>query len=622
MLKTHIAFFSGLAAGAVVLSGCSSPLSRQPEGELREAVRASMRRELADSENRATPRVTSRASTVDSLGLSERVMEQLRTEYDPKGYLQQLTAKEEGSSGEGISAIRYLLSEDLYGQKPEVLGVSLERAIKAGVRHNLDVELARFGPAQREADVVAAQAAFDWAFVGSLDWEDADNPRGSLPFAGFGGGAVVVNSSQSVTGSAGLQRTLITGGQFSIQQQYVYSDTRPNALSATTQPNPSTAANLVAELNQPLLQGFGSDVNLAEVRTRENAERRAISTLRQTLIGSVTQIEDAYWDLVKANTEVVILSKLLERGIKVRDDIKVRSILDADPAQIADAVANVERRRADVLRAQRAVRAASDRLKLLMGDPRLPIGGEVVLVPTDDALDQPIEFSLYDSLTTAIANRPEIEQAILNIDDASVRQVVAENGRLPQLDLRAQLSLVGFEDSADEASSDEFKREFIDNFLFGLLFRQPLGNRADEAAYRRARLDRLQSVVAYRKAVQTAVSEVRSALDDVVTNYRLIDQARTSRLAAAEALRTLLVKKELSQGGYTVERLNLELSHQASLAATERAEVVALLDYNRAVSRLHAAMGTALERNRINFIVPDANQLIEGEAITDDPGNP
>lgn len=578
-----------------------------------------MQRELADAEAHASPRITERETTVDSLGLSERVMEQLRTEYDPRGYLAQLTsAQGTGDSESPANAIRHLLSDDLFGQRPDVLGVSLERAIKAGVRHNLSVELARFGPAIREADVIAAQAAFDWAFVGSVDWQDTDTPAGSFPIPAFGNGQIIVNGNQTVTGSAGLERTLISGGRFSIEQQYVYSDGRPSAFGISSQPDPSTAASLVAELSQPLLQGFGSDVNLAEVRTRENAERRSISSLRLTLIETVTQLEDAYWDLVQANTDVVILSKLLERGVKVRDDIKVRSILDADPAQIADAVANVERRRADVLRAQRAVRAASDRLKLLMSDPRLPIGGELVLVPTDEALDQPMEFSLYDSLGTAIANRPEIEQAILDIDDASIRQVVAQNGRLPQLDLRVQLAMVGLEDSADEATSDQFRREFIDNFLFGLLFRQPIGNRADEAAYRRARLERLQSVVAYRRAVEQAVGDVRAALDDVVTNYRLIDQARTTRLAAAEALRTLLVKKELSQGGYTVERLNLELNQQAALAAAEQSEVRALLDYNRAVARLHAAMGTSLERNRINFIVPDANQLIEGEAAVDD----
>lgn len=608
---------SGLAAGSAVLSACSSPLTRSSEAELKAAVRNAVQREVANAQSHASPRLIQRESTVQSLGLSERVLEQLRTEYDPNGYLAQLTATQEGAQGEGMAAIRFLLSDDLFGNRPQVLGVSLERAIKGSVRHNLDVEVARFGPAQREADVVAALAAFDWAFVGELTWQDTDTPTSSLPVPDLGGGRMIVNSEQTVSGSAGLERTFLTGGRFSIEQQYAYTDTRRGAFGVVSQPNPSTASALVAELNQPLLQGFGSDTNLAEVRTRENAERRAISSLRQTLISTVTEVEDAYWDLVQANQDVVILSKLLERGIKVRDDIKVRSILDADPAQIADAVANVERRRAEVLRAQRAVRAASDRLKLLMGDPRLPVGGELVLVPTDAALDEAMEFSLYDSLTTAIANRPEIEQAILGIDDASIRQTVARNSRMPQLDLRAQLAMVGFEDSADEATGDQFNREFIDNFLFGLLFRQPLGNRADEAGYRRARLERLQSVVQYRRAVQQAVGDVRAALDDVVTNYRLIDQARTSRLAAAEALRTLLVKKELSQGGYTVERLNLELSQQAALAAAEQAETRALLDYNRAVARLHAAMGTSLERNRINFIVPDANQLIEGEAVID-----
>ena len=123
----------------------------------------------------------------------------------------------------------------------------------------------------------------------------------------------------------------------------------------------------------------------------------------------------------------------------------------------------------------------------------------------------------------------------------------------------------------------------------------------------------MRSVVAYRRAVQDTVLGVKNAVDDVKTNYRLIEQARASRIAAAEALRTLLVEKELTDRGYTVERLDLELGQQDALAAAERAEVAALIDYNRAIARLAEATGTTLERNRINFVVPDANQIEERE---------
>ncbi len=596
------------------MSGCSSgPLGDQSAMELRSAVRSAVERELVDAQRNPASHQISRRDSASELGLSERVLEQLNSDYNPDHYLPGL-APDATDPSDQIAA---LLGTDLNDRPTAVVGVALERAVRASIRHNLDIQIARFGPALREADVVAAQAAFDWAFVSSLEWHDTDQPRSSSSIPGFGGGGVVVSSDQRVNGSVGLERTFLTGGRFSVNQRYGYTDTRPTFFGSTATPDPSTAASLVVELNQPLLRGFGSDVGRADIRIRENAERRAIAQLEQSLISTATSIENAYWDLVGAHRDLVILTKLLERGEEVRDDIRVRQVLDADPAQVADAVANVERRRADVLRAQRRVRAASDALKVLMNDPRMPVGGDIVLQPTDSALDQPISFSMLDAMTTAIDHRPDIREAILSISDASIRELIAKNAKLPQLDLTAQLTMVGLAEGMDDATSDQLEREFIDNFMLGLLLRQPLGNRAGEAGYRASRLERMQSVVAYRKAVQQAIADVRSALDDVVTNYRLIDQARTTQLAAAEALRTLLVKKELGQGGYTVERLNLELGQQASLAAAERGEVQALLDYNRAVARLHLAMGTALDRNRINFVVPDANQLLDGESAED-----
>jgi len=63
-----------------------------------------------------------------------------------------------------------------------------------------------------------------------------------------------------------------------------------------------------------------------------------------------------------------------------------------------------------------------------------------------------------------------------------------------------------------------------------------------------------------------------------------------------------------------VERLTLELAQQETLANAEIAEAAALTNYNKALVDLYAAMGTILQRNRIDFIVPDANQLAPGES--------
>jgi len=107
------------------------------------------------------------------------------------------------------------------------------------------------------------------------------------------------------------------------------------------------------------------------------------------------------------------------------------------------------------------------------------------------------------------------------------------------------------------------------------------------------------------------VGEVKSALDRVVLNYQLIDQTKTSRIAAANVLRVLVVEKEIGPG-FTVERLDLELSRQEGLAQAERDEVQAMTDYNSALADLFQAMGTTLERNNVQFVVPTTDEALEG----------
>ncbi len=52
----------------------------------------------------------------------------------------------------------------------------------------------------------------------------------------------------------------------------------------------------------------------------------------------------------------------------------------------------------------------------------------------------------------------------------------------------------------------------IIDYLLGLRFEHPLGNRAAEAELRRARLERSQAVLAYRATVQSIVLDVKRAL--------------------------------------------------------------------------------------------------------------
>lgn len=606
------------AVGAIGASGCVGPLEQSTSERLGRSITGALQAELAEAERHAAPRMLSREDRLDTLGIREDHLEQIQAEYSVGGYIEQLGNPFQGAeTGEPTGDTGWLdelVGEDLLGQRHSYVPVGLRRAVVSALANNLDVAVARFGPAIAEADVVAAEAVFDWQFSTALTWTDVDTPQ---PGPGFLMLPQVVQSQQTVQSDTSLSRTLTSGATVGVTQRLTYTDERQSAFGAVGSPDPSSTAAFDFEIAQPLLRGFGRDANLAQVRIAQNAERSQISTLRGALEGSLTDVEDAYWDLVTSYAQLIIQAQLLQRGIDTRDDIRARLVQDARPAQVADAVARVERRKGDLLRIRNTLRRASDRLKRLMNDPALPVGSESLLVPTDWAIDAPVEISLAEAIASAVQQRPELERALLAIDDATIRTALARNAALPRLDLQATLTLIGFGEDFGDAYDTSGDNEFIDNFVLGAIFSQAIGNRAGEANARAARLRRLQSATDYRRTLQSIVVEVKAALDDVETNYRLIEQARLGRIAQGESLRTLQVEKELTDRGYTVERLNVELNTQESLAGAETQEIQALVDYNRAIARLALATGSTLQRNRVDFVVPDANQFEAGERAID-----
>lgn len=596
------------------LSGCAgSALSERTEAEIRRSMLDALQREVAQTEGTPEPvRLTEPNPDTAKLEIRPEHLELIEAEYSTQADAARVAARLE----EGQDALAMLAGENLMGQPTRTVGVSLDRSIQTAVANNLNAEFARYAPAINQATIVEANAAFDWLLFGSASYQDSSIPQAG---SGLGGGSVGVvrNDSTAWNASAGLRRSFTTGGSLGLTHSIGSTDVDSTFFGSTPEPNPARNANFEVELNQPLMRGFGETVNEAEIRLAENAERGSVSDLRAELISTVTETERAYWTLVQRYQELVILTRLLERGEQVRDDILARRVQDARQAQVADAIARTERRRGDLLRARQALRRASDNLKRLVNDPALPVGSETLLVPLDMPAAEEVSVSLLDAITTAVAERPELDRALLSINDAQIREQVAANLRQPRLDLQARARLLGLDDTLGNAYEDSVANRFIDDWLIGAAFEQPLGNRAGEAALRRARLQRMQSVVGYRRAVQNVVLEVKTALDGVITNHSLIEQSTLSRIAQGEALRTLGVEKELTNLGYTVERLNVELNQQESLAQAQIAEVGAVINYNIALADLAAAMGTTLERSRIDLVVPDANQLEPGESPMD-----
>lgn len=572
---------AALIAAILSVAGCASPLYDRDDSDLRRSVRESAQRELADAERYPEPRQLTRTDRSPELGLKPETFNELAKISGPTSYPPVPT-----------------LGPNMFGAEQQTTMVSLQQVIGSTVKHNLNVEFARIAPAISQAQVVAADAAFDWVFFSNGQWAETDEPRTS---PSIGGSTVGVESDQRqvVDGTVGVRKPLISGGQFTVQHQFTYTDNETDNLF--NRPDPANEANIVVQLDQPLLRNFGSDVALAQVRLAKNTERDEIQNLKAQLITQTTDAETTYWTLVQSLHDLQITQRLLERGEQVAEVLSNRKI-DVKQSDIANARSEVERRRGAMLSAQKALRDASERLKLLMNDPRYPVGSEMLVLPADTAVDQAVRFNLVDAVNTALANRPEVQRALLSLDNTAIRMLQADNGRLPLLNLRLLTRLSALEGNVGSTYGELTDADYV-NYQVRLDFEQPIGNRAAEATFTVRRLERMQATIALRNTVQGVVTEVKAALRDLELNYELIDVRKSARLAAAETLRTLLVEEQ-TIGSYTPDYLDRKLQRQQALAVTEQQEISALTDYNVAMARLHQAMGTALDHNKILFDVP------------------
>ncbi len=496
------------------------------------------------------------------------------------------------------------LGPDLSGEDSQRQPINIDQAVRSAVINNLDLQSARLQPAIRKEEVIQASAVFDIVLGAGASFGRSRTPTTVVETLGDQPLNVGLSRIEQLQMNVGLAKKLTTGGEVTLstsmdrELQRDYADLKFN-------PNPGTRPIFSLELEQPILRGFGEAVNLADVFIARKLEESAIEDLRSQLITTITDTEVAYWNLAMAWRNLAIQQWLVEAAEDLLDLINRRRSYDANIADWAQAVATVEQRRVNIINYQEQVKEASDYLKLLMNNPDIPLSGEPVLEPEDEMVHAPIELELRESLLKAIANRPDVRKSLYEIDIAEINEVVADNGRLPELDVQASVSTQGLGETYSEGYTGAFSGSYI-SYLVGLVFQYPLGNRGPEAAFRASRLERSASMVAYRRTLLQVILDVKTAMRQVLNNARLIKATRVSRVAAAESLRALEIERQ-TLASLTPTFLNLLFTTQAQLGNARSAEFLAIVDFNISVSNMYQAMGTTLNINQIGLQTLDEN---------------
>ncbi|MGO9317212.1 MAG: TolC family protein [Terracidiphilus sp.] len=363
--------------------------------------------------------------------------------------------------------------------------LSLSDALALALENNFDIAIARYNLDIADTDVLRTRAGGLVRGVNSGVVANTLGGSASTLVSGGGPGGTTGGSGGAASGSSGLvlstsgagpqpenldpsvsgtiqfdrnktqQTSLFSPASKTNTEQYNFTYTEgfiPGTSLAVAWNNsrnatsnilasyvPELSSTFKATVSQHLLQGAGIWVNKRFMYQALNDRRITDASFRQQILYTVNQVENIYWGLVQAYEDVQAKERALAQSTKLAsDDRKQLEIGSVAPLQVVqdDSIVNSDRQA--LITAQSYLNYQQQIIKQAvarnLNDAALSIAP---VIPTDRVTveeipeeKQPVE----ELVQVAFQQRPELEQAVLQLKNNEITLKGARNALLPTLD--------------------------------------------------------------------------------------------------------------------------------------------------------------------------------------------
>jgi outer membrane protein TolC len=472
-----------------------------------------------------------------------------------------------------------------------------------------------YDPAVAGLEIERALSRFDAVWTTSMNWNTTDRPVGT-PLDTFQAGSSGLNAikTEAATFTTGILKPLPTGGVAGI--------TFTNAYQFTNLPsrvNPSYQPSLQLSFEQPLLQGFGVEINqirpahpgsilnagafnpqptqegVLVTRLRFDQSRAEFDRLVQQM---VTNVEVAYWNLYGSYWNLYAQEAALRQAYTAWRILRTRfEAGKANTGEVAQARGQYELFRGNRLDALAQVLDSERQLRRLMD---IPIEDGTRLVPADGPTLAPYFPDWTSALNEALALRPELIIARNELKARQFAVIEAKNQLLPDLRFTSTYDVNSIGTRLDGADNNNAFRELasdhFNNWSAGLRLNWPLGFRLAHANVRRTRMELERGYLQLREYEDRVGSILEQYYRDLRRFHDQIGIQRSQREAYAEQLRARF--EELIAGKTTVDVL---LEAQRFWAQALASEYSNISQYNATLARFEWAKGTILNHDNVQI---------------------
>jgi len=467
---------------------------------------------------------------------------------------------------------------------------------------------------------------YDPSLSGVLNWAH----QSTVEFNPLVTGASNWLAAGNFNGNLGWTQGFSPGTQLSA----TFDNTRLTSDAARYTYNPILNSSLGFTVIQPLMRGFGIELNRRFIRIAKNDSKIADLVFRQQVIDTVAGIARLYTDLVSLNEDVKVKREALQLAQRLYEDNKNKVEQgEQAPIELTRAQAQVAVNQQALFSAEGLVQQQELIVKTAI--TRRGLANTSILaahiIPTDTLTvpetkpPQPVE----EMIVEALRNRPDLAQAGIQVENSQINLKGSLNALRPELDVVGNVQNGGLSGQINPAAAaltpgaalypggygttlgQIFKNNFP-TYSAGLQLTLPLRNRVAQADAVRDELQVRQSQIRRQQFEDQIRLEVADA-------FVAMQQARAAYEAAVQSriLQEQSVKVEQETFDVGLATNYLVIQYQTYLAQAQSTEVAAKGAYVKARVALERATASTLEKNQVSI-----EEAQKGRVLRPSSGNP
>jgi outer membrane protein len=550
-------------------------------------------------------------------------------------------------SSEKLSVIKNNPVSRVGVQTAQTTPLTLNDAIRKALENNNEIEVSRSDVKIAETNLRSILGTYDGVFTiaptlqrTATTGESATNDfrlnSDFTKFIRYGGGSYRVFFDNTRTENRFAQAQATQGGITSGSGGALFS------------------SSFGVTYNQPLWRDFKIDQTRRQIKIQRKRIAQSDADFRRQTIEIISQVQQAYWDLVFALRDQQ--NRLANLNLSKENLRRINAQIDAGsaaPLARAEVETELANRESDLISATQQVEISENRLKqLVLRDPA-STEWTTQYVPTDSPVFSTDPINLEVALKDAVENRPELRRLKLESEINKIDIDYFKNQTKPQVDLNTTASLGGISSSGISSTdsisvplisgdpnlnANAFLLQQIRNlhpgkvddvpiitldpspsfltggfnqslvnlfrsdspsFSVGVTISFPLRNQTAKANLAGARFQQERIEAQTRSQEQTVVTEVRNAVQAVESSRQRVFAARRAREFAEIQLDG---ERKLFDVGRSTTFLLFQ--RENALTNARNAEIRAETDYNKALADLQRATSTTFTANGVEVDSP------------------